>query len=275
MLTNLIAFDLKNSARLLVPLHIALLIFTVFGRITLGSDFLMQMPDEIFALLVIFYAIMVIVVGVISSFYFIYWFYKNLFTDEGYLMHTLPVKPWQLVASKLTGLFFWQVIDGAMILLCMFILSTVDATFVRDIPYYISVFTTSLATDLRVNQGSLIVIFIVTFVVQLLRRGLAAFFCICVGQRFTKHRVLAAFIAYIILTSVLSMVATAFMSTEHSFGVPASSDQFSGGDHSGSGAWRIVFLRLHLAHQQASELRVKPTPQLFPCGTQKRRSVFS
>ncbi len=111
MLTNLIAFDLKNSARLLVPLHIALLIFTILGRITLGSDFLMQMPDEIFALLVIFYVMMVIVVGVISSFYFIYWFYKNLFTDEGYLMHTLPVKPWQLVASKLTGLFFWQVIE--------------------------------------------------------------------------------------------------------------------------------------------------------------------
>ena len=80
-----------------MPLHIALLIFTILGRITLGSDFLMQMPDEIFALLVIFYVMMVIVVGVISSFYFIYWFYKNLFTDEGYLMHTLPVKPWQLV----------------------------------------------------------------------------------------------------------------------------------------------------------------------------------
>ena len=211
MLTNLIAFDLKNSARLLVPLHIALLIFTILGRITLGSDFLMQMPDEIFALLVIFYVMMVIVVGVISSFYFIYWFYKNLFTDEGYLMHTLPVKPWQLVASKLTGLFFWQVIDGAIILLCMFIPSTVDATFVRDIPYYVSVFTTSLATDLRVNQGSLIVIFIVTFAVQLLRRGLAAFFCICVGQRFNKHRVLAAFIAYVILTSVLSLAATSIM----------------------------------------------------------------
>ena len=78
-------------------------------------------------------------------------------------------------------------------------------------PYYVSVFTTSLATDLRVNQGSLIVIFIVTFAVQLLRRGLAAFFCICVGQRFNKHRVLAAFIAYVILTSVLSLAATSIM----------------------------------------------------------------
>ena len=211
MLTNLIAFDLKNSARLLVPLHIALLIFTALGRIVLASPMLMQMPDEIFALMVIFYVMMVIVVGVISSFYFIYWFYKNLFTDEGYLMHTLPVKSWQLVASKLTGLFFWQVIDGAIILLCIFILSTVDASFVRDIPYYISVFTTSLAKDLGVNTGSFVVIFLVTFAVQLLRRGLTAFFCICVGQRFNKHRVLAAFIAYIILTCALSFVTTGIM----------------------------------------------------------------
>lgn len=213
MLTNLIAFDLKNSARLLVPLHIALLIFTILGRITLGSPFLMQMPDEFFTLLVFFYVIMVITVGVISSFYFIYWFYKNLFTDEGYLMHTLPVKPWHLVASKLTGLFFWQVIDGAVILLCMFILSTVDASFVRDIPYYVSIFTTTLSGTLGVGTGGFLVIFLVTFAVQLLRRGLTAFFCICVGQCFHKHRVLAAFIAYVILSCALSFVMTAFMNT--------------------------------------------------------------
>ena len=27
-------------------------------------------------------------------------FYKGLLGDEGYLMHTLPVKPWQLITSK-------------------------------------------------------------------------------------------------------------------------------------------------------------------------------
>ena len=151
----------------------------------------------------------------------------------------------------------------------MFILSTVDATFVRDIPYYVSVFTTSLATDLRVNQGSLIVIFIVTFAVQLLRRGLAAFFCICVGQRFNKHRVLAAFIAYVILTSVLSLAATSIMGAMDY--LPSNNGalttvlrgqftahQFSGGADPGSGTWRPVLLRLHLAHQQTPEPGIKP-----------------
>lgn len=30
-------------------------------------------------------------------------FYKGLLCDEGYLMFTLPVKPWQLIATKWHG----------------------------------------------------------------------------------------------------------------------------------------------------------------------------
>lgn len=34
-------------------------------------------------------------------------FYKNLVRDEGYLMHTLPVHTWQLIASKLITVYIW------------------------------------------------------------------------------------------------------------------------------------------------------------------------
>ena len=36
-------------------------------------------------------------------------FSKGLLGNEGYLMHTLPVRPWQLVASKLIcGVVTWM-----------------------------------------------------------------------------------------------------------------------------------------------------------------------
>lgn len=35
-------------------------------------------------------------------------FYKNLVRDEGYLMHTLPVHTWQLIASKLITVYIWS-----------------------------------------------------------------------------------------------------------------------------------------------------------------------
>ncbi len=34
-------------------------------------------------------------------------FYKNIMRDEGYLMHTLPVHTWQLIASKLITVYIW------------------------------------------------------------------------------------------------------------------------------------------------------------------------
>ncbi len=34
-------------------------------------------------------------------------FYKSFLKDEGYLMHTLPVHTWQLIASKLIAAYIW------------------------------------------------------------------------------------------------------------------------------------------------------------------------
>ena len=38
-------------------------------------------------------------------------FYKNLLSGEGYLMHTLPVRPWQHIASKLIAAVVWTVLS--------------------------------------------------------------------------------------------------------------------------------------------------------------------
>lgn len=43
-------------------------------------------------------------------------FYKNLYSNEGYLMFTLPVKPHLLLISKLTAAFTWLVSSMAVLL---------------------------------------------------------------------------------------------------------------------------------------------------------------
>ncbi|MCR4946968.1 MAG: hypothetical protein K5929_08525 [Lachnospiraceae bacterium] len=44
----------------------------------------------------------------IGKYFFFYRYYKNLFTDQGYLMHTLPVETQDLVHSKLIVALIWQ-----------------------------------------------------------------------------------------------------------------------------------------------------------------------
>ena len=51
----------------------------------------------------------------------IYRFYKNLMTDEGYLMFTLPVTTGQLIWSKMIVSAVWLLATAAMDVLSMFI----------------------------------------------------------------------------------------------------------------------------------------------------------
>ena len=48
-----------------------------------------------------------------------YRFYRNFFTDEGYLTFTLPLKRRTLLLSKTLNSALWQVIHGALLVLCL------------------------------------------------------------------------------------------------------------------------------------------------------------
>ncbi len=54
------------------------------------------------------FIIMTVATAVIVFVFAIMRFYKNLVRDEGYLMHTLPVHTWQLIASKLITVYIWS-----------------------------------------------------------------------------------------------------------------------------------------------------------------------
>ncbi len=218
MLGKLIRFDIKSASRLLLPLHLALLLTTLTGRLLFSFQVWEMIPEVFLTLAVIFYIILIVCVGIISSFYFVYWFYKNLFTDEGYLMHTLPVQPWQHILSKLTGMLLWQIIDFAVIFLCIWILLTVNVDFSQYFPSMSSLFV-SIAVLMDTDTVRLIAVTVLVLLLQFIVRGLSAFLCICLGQLFNKHRVIAAFVAYIILTMVVSVVTAAAASSMNLYSV--------------------------------------------------------
>ena len=212
MLGKLICFDMKSSARLLLPLHAALLATSIVGRFLMSFDIINRIPDIYLGLMIAFYVILIVCTGIISSFYFIYWFYKNLFTDEGYLMHTLPVPSWQHIVSKFTGMLLWEVIDASVILLCLTLLITSDASYVLMIPVYARKLLQQMAADLQTTVPVLILVSLLIFILQMLARGLSAFFCITLGQLFNRHRVLSAFLSYIVFSIVISVLSAALLS---------------------------------------------------------------
>ena len=114
MLGKLLKYELKATARYFVPL------LATFGGITLlfklfmimigfGNDPL-RMTFSIF--IVTIYVVAVIALFLMCFIISFYRFYKNFYTDEGYLSFTLPVSVNLQILSKLLISIFWVVISS-------------------------------------------------------------------------------------------------------------------------------------------------------------------
>lgn len=100
MFGKLLKYDLRSMFKICVPLWLALLAVAVINRFTVhfsGKGILGALPTVVF---MIFYVALVIAALMVSVVLIVTRFYNGLLKDEGYLMFTLPVKPWQLVTSK-------------------------------------------------------------------------------------------------------------------------------------------------------------------------------
>ena len=115
MLGKLLKHEFRATARFMWVIYAAMLV------LSLGSHFSIRYMDwpetfsilRILAVAVTFLWVMALIFGAVMTLVMmVQRFYKNYLTDEGYLMHTLPVKPWMLIVSKLTiGTIWFYLID--------------------------------------------------------------------------------------------------------------------------------------------------------------------
>lgn len=109
MLRKLYKYDLKSVSLLLVILHAVLLVYTVIGRIGIfiaerAQAFVSPEASRLWGIAGAFYIVgfilFILAIVIATVVYLAVRIQKNLFSDEGYLTHTLPVKPTQILWSK-------------------------------------------------------------------------------------------------------------------------------------------------------------------------------
>ena len=124
MLGKLLKYDCRCTARTFLPVGVIYIVISAVMRL------LMEFEDAISETLFggLFMALIVISFGMLTYFLplltvFGNWgrFQKNFFTDEGYLMLTLPVKPWQHIVSKLISALIWYITSLALVVFATFI----------------------------------------------------------------------------------------------------------------------------------------------------------
>ena len=204
MLSKLLKYEFRATGRIMLPVY-ALLLVTAGGTSVTGS-LMGRYPEStvlsIFrTLFMTLFAFTTFGVLLLTLVLMVYRFYKNLMTDEGYLMHTLPVKPWMAwgILSAVLAALMWTMV--------------LSVTGGENLFAGIFRGLRSLMESLSGNATGCIV----GLVVLLLAAGLASYLrfyaAISLGHSFSNHKLLLSVVFYIgfgiAVQTILSVVTAA------------------------------------------------------------------
>lgn len=201
MLGKLLKYEFKATGRFFLPLYGALIIAALISRLFISLRF--QLPTIIGVTISVILIISVFVIALIIT---LNRFYKNLLTNEGYLMFTLPVNTDRLIWSKLIVSFVWSVVSLIAIFIAIAIMSITDINIVGAF----SALTSALAQQGITNITGFIIEFVSLCILSLLTGIILLYACMSSSLFVNKHRILFSFGAYIvfyIVGQILSSIA--------------------------------------------------------------------
>lgn len=213
MLGKLIKYDLKSTTKFLLIIHIFLVAASVFGRVFLTGRLNFE-SEEIneFLLTLAFVIYIILFAGVSFGTYIIIAvrFYKNLFSDEGYLTNTLPVTKGMHLLSKTISGSLWALIDMFLIYLCAYILLAIPI--ITDaVSSHWDEFIRLLGFQGQSDFNFFLLYMAVLTLVSALGSVITIEASVIFGQLFNGHKVLGAVVSYFVITTLTSIIATVVM----------------------------------------------------------------
>ncbi|MEG6614315.1 hypothetical protein V6C42_15845 [Pseudoclostridium thermosuccinogenes] len=205
MLRKLMKHELKATARILVPLCLVLLFISVVNRFMYKVG-----PKEgifmfINGFMFVFQIFLIFAVLASTIIFMITRFYKNLLSDEGYLMFTLPVKSHHLITSKLTVAVMWT-ITSIIVLLSSLLIAFATPESVNN---FINGFKSNFAELVIAFDGNWTLLWIELIsliLLSIVANILMVYVSIAVGQLFTKHKIIGSFVSYVIFYNAIQFL---------------------------------------------------------------------
>ena len=218
MLKKLLKYDMKSMVHLLVPLSIAVVGTTIAGTAALR---IMQTIDNTknaswiltsaLALIFVSTILALLAFSVFSEILIMYRYYTHLFTDEGYLTFTLPVKTSSILNSKLINALIWSVYTVLVVFFCIFLYvifgtaeeGLINSKIFTEIKNALVLLTQTYSAWVILKY---IVEIVVIFIISLLYGVLSIYLALTIGSIIAKkHKILAAIGIYYGLNTVMSI----------------------------------------------------------------------
>lgn len=205
MLGKLIKHEFKATSKIYGLLFGATLILSILSAFSFYVPFDNFLVDLISSL-IMFTFILSVAGGILFSFIImIRRYYNHMLKDEGYLTHTLPVKMWQIITSKLITNSIWMVASVGVSLLALFIFFTCTGDII--------VFFDNMETFFGVvGDYPRIILYIVIIVIiiflQFIDTLLCIFAALSIGQKLVKHKIFGSVAFYFILNYAMGIVTS-------------------------------------------------------------------
>lgn len=217
MLRKLYKYDLKSVSLLLVILHAVLLVYTVIGRIGIfiaerAQAFVSPEASRLWGIAGAFYIVgfilFILAIVIATVVYLAVRIQKNLFSDEGYLTHTLPVKPTQLLWSKVFVIWTWSVIDFICVMISVFTLITYKDTLPEILRGASTFFGTLFGSFGFTNWLEEVITLLAGLSQYFGFYPLLLLFAMCLGNLFKSHKILGTLLSFFGLNVVLGFLNT-------------------------------------------------------------------
>lgn len=211
---------------MILPLYLIIVVLTIFARITMqhilanNNSFGGSMGMEVFGVFSLMaYILGLFAICVATFIYIVMRFYRNLFSNEGYLMHTLPVTSWQLLISKVICGFCWQLMELLLIGFSVFCILACPEFFdaVGDFLSAYGGFASFIDFATGMSLGGFWCYAVYLIIISVLSGILTPYASICIGQLWQKHKLAGAFIAYFVIIfvmQILTSIYTGFIITD-------------------------------------------------------------
>ncbi len=213
MLKKLFVHEWKDSWRLVGIMNLIVLGLTLIGTFFLNNEtWNAADKNEFLAMTIVIYMMFFITsIGVLSMVVMLSFFtrfYRNLYTDQGYLMHTLPVTANQLIWSKAFVAFIWTIISTVVMITSIFSLvySAIPSVDRDDFWIAFREFFTTAEFDGRFV--AVILLYLVLMVVAQFMSLFLGYASISIGQTFKKQKVLGAIGVYIGIYLLLQTISS-------------------------------------------------------------------
>lgn len=206
MLKKLLKHEWKATSGGLLTVHLALLLLSLIGAGTLAALRDGSVPETVWIFYLTVFSLMIFASFIVTHILLIMRFYRNLFTAEGYLTHTIPVGAGRQLLCKLLNYLMWSVLDILCIIAAFLLLEPESSG--KLILNLLGAFPRAAA-----SYGAGASVGFVLTVIAAVLAGLSLFillfyFCISLGSLFSSHRILAAvlfFLAFFFLQQFITL----------------------------------------------------------------------